>query len=265
MSSIIPKLNSMVTAEFGQGIVLSLSETGGAEGADVSAPGKIEGVAQELAGVFYGPTLLPPAGNLDFSGAKEIFTQFEQLVSLFHHLAFENNKKGNDSVLAANTAQRSSGAAPATEDENSVDLAVMPSFVLAVAKVPFFLLMESLGVEAGTVVQERANALRVSVKKSVKEILKISGPVVAKKLVVEIASTQGVKDLFGVFFEPMQAAEMSLPPTDEREDENLQSAPMSEQAADSVAAFKDTMVKMNERLHTLYRAQLKAEEAAFRA
>lgn len=265
MSNIIPRLSSMITPEFGQRITLSLSDTGGVEETDVGVSGSSEVGGGESSSIFNGPALLPPAGNLDFSGAKEIFAQLEELVSLFYQMAFENKKRNSISASSGDIAQVPLSTASTTGDESTVGTMAMISLVVTVSSVPFFIFVAPLSGETGVAAKEEVNLLRASARDGVKESLKTFELGTGEKAVVIFASSQNIQDFLGVFLDSVQAAAMGGSLNFKREGDRLQPIALPKQTADCVVGFKEATMKMNETLHTLNSAQMKAEEAASRA
>ena len=247
MSNVVPKLNSIITAKISKWGVLSLSDAGGAKetglARDEIVADDFEDTGVESSDILSGPSLLPPAGNLDFNGAKEVFIQLEELASLFRKMSTEEQLAR---VNADTSFQTLLNAASTGEDVDNENTMLLASFVVTVAGIPFSVLMTSRCAEGELAVKKATNVLKASVKESISTVRKSIEKGIKKEAVENFVSPQIVRIFLGGISDSLQIVDQS------------------KLTADCAVGFKEGMMKMNETLHALYSAQVKAEEAASR-
>lgn len=224
-----------------------------------------EHITGQSSAITSGPSLSPPSGTLDFSGAKEIFAQLEDLTAIFQQMSL-NNKKVSYEIPCILT-KFSTRQGSKNEEAISLPAMTMISLLMTIADAALYILTQQDETQAEGITTGAACTLKTNTKESVKAALDAMFRLADEGNTKNVFSPEILKPIFDKMSESMQPIGYFFSRTYRNENETLQPAMPSEQktSINCAANFREAMKTMNESLYALHDAQIIAEEAASKA
>lgn len=267
MSDVIPDFETMSIAEIKQWMSLNSNDAEASKQASaVLEKQSSETTADDeyIVDEAGEPSLVPPAGNLDFCGAIDVFRHVEELLHIFEQGA-ASTQHASRATINAFIEQGSEYSPGADEPEASqVVTAALAALVMSVTRTTFSLLAFSGHTDEHDAThgldEQKRDKIKAGVQAALREIsyvqeAEIQGdevsPQVRKRLVDAIFQAIDVLDL--LHSESMSTANFELGGA----------ASCGHEQSDKV--FQQTVQKMKRLLRTFYDAQTKAEEAVSQA
>lgn len=268
MPDIIPDFEAMSIAEIKQWISLNPNDYEGSKQA--SAALEIQRTETATGGEARvddagEPSLIPPSGNLDFCGARDVFAHADELLHIFEH---EPVSAGSEThaVITALIEQASLHASTADgQEENQVSQLVtvaVASLVMVVVRTTFSMLPvygDTKRHDLGFCIDDKKrDEIRAGVQTALKEMNMLQEAEVQDSM----TSLQSMQRLVDAVF---QAIGSFNPLHFERLGEECSARVAgTSNRNQSGKALQESVQKMRELLRTFYDAQTKNEEAVSR-
>jgi hypothetical protein len=211
------------------------------------------------------PSLIPPSGNLDFCGAREVFAHVDELLHIFEHEPVSAGSETHAAITAL-IKQASLHASTADgQEENQVSqlaTVAVASLVMVVVRATFSMLAFHDDTTRHGLAYCFDDTKRDKIKVGVQTALAKMSALQEGEIQDDMTSLQSMQRLVDAAFQAIGAFE---PLPFERQGEEC-SAPVAgtSNRDQSDKVFRESVQKMRELLRTFYDAQTKNEEAVSR-